>query len=151
MRQKVGREQLLKKWLRHWGHNTNWLEPAGSKMVDKSTSTRPWATVDTHCNTSSGKWHTHRHHDSSKGDHKGQRVGIGPNSWQSLPLPKITGILLSLVNLWTYPPYKKLTPLPPGTSYIWDGPHSVYGVCISLNKPSFALLWLILEFFPTWY
>ena len=27
--------------------------------------------------------------------------------------------------------------------------HTVYGVCISLNKP-FTLLWLALEFFPAW-
>ena len=27
------------------------------------------------------------------------RVGIGPNSWQSLPLPKISGMLLSLITL----------------------------------------------------
>ena len=31
-----------------------------------------------------------------------------------------------------------------------DGPHYVYGVCISLNKPSFIVLWLTLEFFPAW-
>ena len=29
-----------------------------------------------------------------------------------------------------------------------DGPYSVYGVCISLNKLSFSLLWLFLEFCP---
>ena len=29
-------------------HDINWLEPNGSKMADKSTSTRPWA----HCNIS---------------------------------------------------------------------------------------------------
>ena len=33
-------------------HDINWLEPNGSKMADKSTSTRPWASVYTHCNTS---------------------------------------------------------------------------------------------------
>ena len=34
------------------GHDINWLEPNGSKMVDKSTSTRPWASVHTYYNTS---------------------------------------------------------------------------------------------------
>ena len=29
-----------------------------------------------------------------------------------------------------------------------DSPHSVYRMCISLNKPAFTLLWLALEFFP---
>ena len=29
-----------------------------------------------------------------------------------------------------------------------DGPHSVYGVLISLNKSYLPLLWLTLEFFP---
>ena len=34
------------------GHNINWLEPSRSKMADESTSTRPWASVYTWCNTS---------------------------------------------------------------------------------------------------
>ena len=35
------------------GHDINWLEPNGSKIVDKSTSSRPWgASVYAHCNTS---------------------------------------------------------------------------------------------------
>ena len=36
------------------GHDINWLEPSGSKMADKSTSTRPWASLYTHCNTAAG-------------------------------------------------------------------------------------------------
>ena len=32
----------------------------------------------------------------------------------------------------------------------WDSPHSVFGIYISLNKPDFTLLWLVLEFFPAW-
>ena len=32
----------------------------------------------------------------------------------------------------------------------WDGPYSVYGVWIFLNKPAFTLLWLTPEFFPAW-
>ena len=34
------------------GHDINWLEPARSKMVDKLSSTKPWASVYAHCNTS---------------------------------------------------------------------------------------------------
>ena len=63
-----------------------WTSRRSNQSILKSTSIGTWATVYTHCNTSSGKWHTRRHHGSSKGDHEGQRVNIGPNSWQSLPL-----------------------------------------------------------------
>ena len=41
----------------------NWLEPTRTKMAEDLTSTRPWASLYTHCNTSA-KWHTHQHHDS---------------------------------------------------------------------------------------
>ena len=51
-----------------WGHNINWLEQNGSKMTDKSTSTRPSASVYAHCNIPACWWHTHSHHDSSKAD-----------------------------------------------------------------------------------
>ena len=34
------------------GYGINWLEPNRSKMADKSTSTRLWASVWSHCNTS---------------------------------------------------------------------------------------------------
>ena len=41
-------------------------------MTEKLTSTGHWASFHAHCNTSACyKWHTHRHHDSSKSDHKG--------------------------------------------------------------------------------
>lgn len=30
----------------------------------------------------------------------------------------------------------------------WEGPRSVCGVCVSLSKPPFTILWLILELFP---
>ena len=45
---------------------------------------------------------------------------------------------------------EKLTVSYPGVSLaFWDGLCSVYGVCTSLNKCSFTLLWLPLEFFST--
>ena len=40
------------------------------------------------------------------------------------------------------------TPCPGATLAFWDRSHSVYRVCISLNKPAFTLLLLTLEFFP---
>ena len=52
VRQKRGRAQSLKERHSRWRHNINWLEPTRSEIVDKSASTRPWASVDTHCNTS---------------------------------------------------------------------------------------------------
>lgn len=35
----------------------------------------------------------------------------------------------------------KTTPSPTSSLAIWNGLHSVYGECISLNKPTFTLLW----------
>ena len=32
-------------------------------------------------------------------------------------------------------------------SHVWNGPHSIYGMCIALNKSVFTLVWLALEFF----
>ena len=40
-------------------------------------------------------------------------------------------------SLWSVPPRAALT--------FWDVPHSVYEMCISLNKPGFTLLWLFLS------
>ena len=40
------------------------------------------------------KWYTHRHHDSSKVDHKGKKVGCGPIPVNRLPFPKTDGIIL---------------------------------------------------------
>lgn len=41
-------------------------------------------------------------------------------------------------------------PSPETAPAFWDRPHSVYGVCISLNTSAFSLLQLTLEFFPEW-
>ena len=65
-----------------------------------------------------------------------------------VPSPKIAGRLL---NSWAYKithTYKNWQPHTVGLPAFWDGPHSVYGVHISLSKPSFTLLRLALEFFP---
>ena len=102
-RREGDRAQPLKAWhsLRTW--HIGWLEPNRSKMADESTSSSPWASLYAHCHTLA-KWHTHRHRDSSKADHKGQKVGGGPASGNPHPFPKIAGILLPLISLWNYPP-----------------------------------------------
>ena len=50
-RREGGKAQPLKEWHSHWGYNINWLEPIRSKMAEDSTSSRPWASLYTHCNT----------------------------------------------------------------------------------------------------
>ena len=47
-------------------------------------------------------------------------------------------------------PLKLTTFIPQGSLAFWDGPHSVYEKCISLNKRSLTLLWLTLFFFFNW-
>ena len=80
---------------------------------------------------------------------KGQKAGGSPIPWNPHPFPKIVGITLPFISLWNYPPLQKLTTLYPSASPLLRWP-KLYGVCISLNKPSFTLLWLALEFFPVW-
>ena len=87
--------QLLKEWhsLRTWHKliRVKWVQDD----LEKLTSTRHWASVYAHCNISACyKWHTHRHHDSSKADHKGQKVGSGLISRNPHFFPQIAGILL---------------------------------------------------------
>ena len=88
---------------------------------------------------------------------KGQKVGGGPIPGKPRPFPKIVGIILPLISLWNYArSTEKLTHTPPprdpgllafwecarsvecasprAALAVWDGPHSVYGVWISLNK-----------------
>ena len=66
--------------------NRNWLEPNGSKMADKWTSTRPWASAYVYAlpNTSAAKGHTNRHRDSSKAVPP-PKSGQWPNSKKSPP------------------------------------------------------------------
>ena len=44
--------------------------------------------------------------------------------------------------------WKYLMPLKCITLTVWNGPHSVYGMCITWNKSVFTFVWLALEFFP---
>ena len=80
------------------------------------------------------------------GNHKRPKRGGDPVPGNPHPFPKTVGIILSLISLWNYPVHKNKQPHSLGPLAFWDGPHSVYGVCISLSKSAFALLWLTLEF-----
>ena len=81
---------------------------------------------------------------------KGQKVGWAQFSEIPTPFPKIAWTLLQFVSLWNYPARLKLTTLYLESLAFWDGPHPVCGVFISLNRPSFSLPWLNLEFFLAW-
>ena len=79
------------------------IATAHSKKTDQSQITPRWMSqlpldlepqytfIVTH---QQAKWYTHRHHDSSKVDHKGKKVGSGPIPVNRLPFPKIVGIIL---------------------------------------------------------
>ena len=81
-----GKAQPLNEWHSPWRHDKKWLEPTRPKMAEDSTSTRPWASFYTHCNTSA-KWHTYGYH-SSEADHKRPKSGQWHSSWKSPPLPQ---------------------------------------------------------------
>lgn len=56
---------------------------------------------------------THRHHDSSKADHKRSESGWGPNSWKSLPLLQNSWNNHShSTSLWLPTPIKTDNPIP---------------------------------------
>ena len=67
------------------------------KVAENSTSSRPWASLYTHCNILAyAKWHAHRCHDSSKADYeKLTKNEQWLNSWKSQPSSK---------NSWNNPP-----------------------------------------------
>ena len=54
---------------------------------------------------------------------------------------KIAGIILPLISLWNYPTRKKVvTALILGSLAIWDGPHSVCGVCFFHSHSHFKII-----------
>ena len=66
---------------------------------------------------------------------KGQNVGCGAIPGNPCPFLEIVGLILPLISLWNYKVHKKLTtPKFPGPVAFWDSPHSVSGVCFSLDK-----------------
>ena len=79
---------------------------------------------------------------------KGQKVSVSQSLEIPSPFPKIAGIILPLISLWNYPAHKNKTPHISESLAFWDSPHSVFGVCTSLNKSVFTLLQLALEFLP---
>ena len=83
------------------------------------------------------KLHTHRHHDSSKADCKGPKSGWGPNSWEFHPFPKYLEYSSDSLAYEITQPYKNWELHILGPLAFWDSPHSIYGVCISLNNLSF--------------
>ena len=107
------------------GHDmirTNW------KMVDESTSARPWASVYiltvTH---QEAKWHNLRGHDSSKA-----KSGWRPHSWKSAPLlPKyleyFSHSLANEINC----PYKHWQPQTLGPSSPFEMAHTLSVECVS--------------------
>ena len=106
-------------------------------MMENSTSSRPWASLCAHCNTLA-KWHTHEHHDILRPTINGQKVGNGSIPGNPHPfLDKVGIILYSLV-------YEITQSIKSNHSILeareplafWDGPYSVCGVCLSLNKPT---------------
>ena len=144
-----GREQsaTFKRTTIHCGYNRNWLGPITAKMAENLTSVRTWGSLHVQCNTLA-RWHAHKHQDSSKNDHEGQKVGSGPIPGNPCPIPQIAGLILPLTSLRNYPANKKnifqgalsfhTTPFP-GVCSDLSRPHSVYGMCISLNKSASQL------------
>ena len=85
---------------------------------------------------------------------KGWNVGSSPVPGNLCPSSKITGILLLHISLWNYPVHENQPPSMWGPLTVWDGPytpsvecvspkaapafwdtpHSVCGMCVSLNK-----------------
>ena len=65
---------------------------------------------------------------------KGQKGGSGPIPGNPRPFPEIVGIILPLISLWNYPAHKNYPLHILGPLAFWDGPHSVCGMCIFLNK-----------------
>ena len=81
---------------------------------------------------------------------KGQKVGSSPIPRNIHCFPKIVGIIFPFISLWNCSAHKSQPHHISGQLIFWDGPHSVYGICISLDETVFTLLWLALQVFPTW-
>ena len=115
------------------GHNINQLESNGSRMADKSTSTRPWSSIYAHHNTSASQWHTQGRHDSSKANHQRPKAGTGPIPRTLCPFPKRAGIILPLVIVYEIIQWIKANHIT-----FWCHTHplqqpTLCGVCFSLN------------------
>ena len=60
-------------------HDPNRWDQNRSKTADQSASTITWASAYAHCNHQLR--HTHRHHDSSKTDHKSKKWAVAQFLW----------------------------------------------------------------------
>ena len=86
--------------LRRTGYNKNQLEHTRPRMVKGLTTSRPWASLYTYCNTLAyAKCHAHRCHDSSKVDLDRPKRGWCPNPGNPHPFSKVVRILLPLFTL----------------------------------------------------
>ena len=79
------------------GHNINQLESNGSRMADKSTSTRPWSSISKLNDTPRGAMTVPRYHQKVFGD---------PTPGNLHPFPKIVGIIFPFISLWITQPVK---------------------------------------------
>ena len=84
---RVAKSRTWLKWLSTaCGYGINWSEPNRSEIADKLTSSRPWTSSYTHCNTLAyAKWYTPQHHYSSEANHKRTKSRWWPNFWKSPP------------------------------------------------------------------
>ena len=100
-RRKASRAQPLKERHSHWEHDKNLLKPTRSKVAKDSTSSRPWASLYTHCNTLAPKGHTHRQPRQLPGPpEKTKKWPVEPVPGNLHPVSKIVGIILPLISLW---------------------------------------------------
>ena len=106
-------------------------------MADEWTSTRPWVSAYAHCLYTSKLNDTltpRQEPGHTQGWPQRSNSRKWPNFWKSPLLPHKTWNTPPTQN---YPPLQKLTTPYPGTALaFWDGPWSLYGVCFSVNKPT---------------
>lgn len=79
---------------------------------------------------------------------KRPRSGSGPIPGKSPPFPERVRIFLPLVSLWNYLARTNLQPCTLEPLSLSESLKSAYGMCNSLNKPTFSFLRLVLQFFP---
>ena len=115
--------QLLKIWHK-------WLELTRSKMADDSTSSGPWASLYTPCNTLVCWMTLPQVPWQFLGQPWKLKVDSDPISGSPCPFSKMVGIILPLVSLWNYPDYKNYHIFVGHSITFWDRPHSVHGMCI---------------------
>ena len=84
------------------GYKINQLESNGSKMEDKSTSTRPSSSISKLNDTPRAPW-------LFQGTVKRPRSARWPNSWKSPPFPKTVEIVLPITIKWNSVQFSSVT------------------------------------------